>query len=102
MNLTEAVIENPETKILNCLLFFHIEAPKSTTIIGINILSLRFRQPDFALLLDTMTIKPDIILLTETWLTENDPIDNLNISSYQPLESKPRTFSQRSIGGVGA
>ena len=81
---------------------FHDEAPKRSTILGLNVQSLRFHQPDLALLLDTMTSKPDIILLTETWLTENDPIDKLNIKSYQPFESKPRTFSKRRSGGVGA
>ena len=80
---------------------FHDEAPKRSTILGLNIQSLRFHQPDLALLLDTMTSKPDIILLTETWLTENDPIDKLNIKSYQPFESKPRTFTERRAGGVG-
>ena len=81
---------------------FHDEAPKRSTILGLNVQSLRFHQPDLALLLDTMTSKPDIILLTETWLTENDPIDKLNIKRYQPFESKPRTFSKRRSGGVGA
>ena len=46
--------------------------------------------------------KPDINLLTETWLTENDSIDKFNSKSYQPFESKPRTFSKRRSGGVGA
>ena len=80
----------------------HDEAPKRSTILGLNVQSLRFHQPDLALLLDTMTSKPDIILLTETWVTENDPIDKLNIKSYQPFESKHRTFSKRRSGGVGA
>ena len=81
---------------------FYDEAPKRSTILGLNVQSLRFHQTDLALLLDTMTSKPDIILLTETWLTENDPIDKLNIKSYQPFESKPRTFSKRRSGVVGA
>ena len=80
----------------------HDEAPKRSTILGLNIHSLRFHQPGLALLLNTMTSKPDIIILTETWLTENDPIDKLNIKGYQPFESKPRTYSKRSSGGVGA
>ena len=81
---------------------FHDEAPKRSTILGLNIQFLRFHQPDLALLLDTMTSKPHIILLTETWLTENDPKDKLNIKSYQPFESKSRTFSKRRSCGVGA
>ena len=80
----------------------HVEAPKRKTILGLNIQSLRFHQPDLVLLLDTMTSKPDNLLLTETGLTENDPIDKLNIKSYQPSESKPRTYSKRMSGGVGA
>ena len=39
-----------------------------------------------------MTSKPHIILLTETWLTENDPIDKLNIKSYQPLNQNLELF----------
>ena len=81
---------------------FHDEAPKRSTILGLNLQSLRFLQPDLALLLDTMTSKSVIILLTTTWVTENDPIDKLNIKSYQPFESKPGTFSKRRSGGVGA
>ena len=96
----EAVIENPETKILKRQLFFHNETPKRSTILGPNIQSLRFHQPDLDLFFGTITSKPDIILLTETWLTENDPIDKLNIESYQPLEAKPRTFSKRRSGGL--
>ena len=98
----EAVIENPETNSEMSVFSFHDEAPKRSTILGLNVQSLRFHQPDLALLLDTMTSKLDIILLTETWLTENDPIDKLNIKSYQPFESRPRTFSKRRSGGVGA
>ena len=81
---------------------FHNEAPIRSTILGINIQSLRFLQHDLSLLRDTMTSKPDSILLTETWLTEIGPTDKLNIKSYQSLESKPRTFSKRRSGGARA
>ena len=94
----EAVIEIPETSAFSS----HDEAPKRSTILVLIIQSLRFYQPDLALLLDTMSGKPDNILLMETWLTENEPIDKLNIKSYQPFESKPRTYSKRRSGGVGA
>ena len=30
------------------------------------------------------------ILLTETWLTENDPLKQFDLEVYQPIESKPR------------
>ena len=31
----------------------------------------------------------ELILYTETWLTENDPLEKYGIDGYQPLESKP-------------
>ena len=51
---------------MSALSFFY-EAPKRSTILGLNIQFLRFHQPNLALLLDTMTSIHDIILLTETW-----------------------------------
>ena len=37
---------------------------------------------------------PYLILLTETWFTENDDLSTFNITGYQPIESKPRTNEQ--------
>ena len=80
----EAVIEIPETSAFSS----HDEAPKRSTILVLIIQSLRFHQPDLALLLDTMSGKPDIILLMETWLSENEPIDKLNIKKAINLSNQ--------------
>ena len=42
---------------------------------------------------------PELILLSETWLTENDPLKEYHIDGYHPLESKPRNDGQKR-GGV--
>ena len=42
---------------------------------------------------------PELILLTETWLTENDPLKEYHIDGYHPLESKQRNNGQKR-GGV--
>ena len=42
---------------------------------------------------------PELILLSETWLTENDPLKEYYIDGYHPLESKPRNDGQKR-GGV--
>ena len=44
--------------------------------------------------------KPAMITLTETWLTENDDLENdYNLEKYQPIEAEPRTSGQER-GGV--
>ena len=40
-----------------------------------------------------------LILLTETWLTENDPLEEYHNDGYHPLEYKPRNNGQKR-GGV--
>ena len=49
--------------------------------------------------LENFSKKPRIIALTESWLKENDTINELTIPKCLPLESKPRTSGQER-GGV--
>ena len=66
----------------------------------INIQSLRCHHDELKLELDNYDKKPTIIALTETWLTENDALENdYNFETYQPIEHKPRTSGQER-GGV--
>ena len=76
------------------------EAQHYSSVLGLNIQSLRFHHPELVLLLETLSNKPEAIILTETWLTENDPLTKLNIDGYQPIESKPRKCMKRRSGGV--
>ena len=43
---------------------------------------------------------PHLILLIETWLSENDDLSAFNIAGYQPIESKARTNGQLRGGMV--
>ena len=65
-----------------------------------NIQSLRCHRDELKLELGNNDKKPTIIALTETWLTENDVLENdYNFENYQPIELKPRTSCQER-GGV--
>ena len=62
--------------------------------------SLRCHRDDLRIELENYENKPAVIALTETWLTENDDLENdYNMEKYQPIESKPRTSGQER-GGV--
>ena len=66
----------------------------------INIQSLRCHHDELKLELDNYDKKPTIIAFTETWLTENDALENdYNFETYQANEHKPRTSGQER-GGV--
>ena len=39
--------------------------------------------------------KPEAIILTETWLTERDPLAKLDFKGYQPRESNPASCMKR-------
>ena len=74
--------------------------PKNNFCLGLNIRSLRKHFDELLVELSEYKHLPHLILLTETWLTENDDLSNFNIAGYQPFESKPRTNGQLR-GGVG-
>ena len=69
-------------------------------VLGLNIRSLGFHHDQLKILLETFERKPEIVIITETWLTENDPLDRFELDENQPVESKPRECFERRSGGV--
>lgn len=82
-------------------------------LLGLNIQSLRCHHDDFIIELEKHDIKPKVIALTETWLTNTDtePFKqckrrksdlkkDYNIANYHPLLSIPRDTG-RKRGGLG-
>ena len=45
------------------------------TLLGLNIRPLGFHHDEITILLSTFEHKPDVLILTETWIAENDPLD---------------------------
>ena len=78
---------------------FSHASPAETTFLGLNIRSIRYHHDDLLVKLQDYEETPELILLTETWLTENDPLKEYHIDGYNPLESKPRKNGQKR-GGV--
>ena len=74
-------------------------SPAETTFLGLNIRSLIYHHDDVLVKLQDYEETPELILLTDTWLTENDPLKEYHIDGYHPLESKPRNNGQKR-GGV--
>ena len=65
-----------------------------------NIPSLRCHGDELKFELNNYDKKPTIIALTETWLTENDALENdYNFETHQLIEHNPRTSGQER-GGV--
>ena len=73
---------------------------ESKTILGMNIRSLSKHLNELEILLQTLEHKPEIIAITESWMTESDDMEDFNITGYQPLESTPRKNAKRRSGGV--
>ena len=70
------------------------------TLLGLNIRSLGFHHDELNILLNTFEHKPVVLALTETWIAENDPLDEYDILGYQPIESTPRLNCTRRSGGA--
>ena len=73
-------------------------AREKSFFLGLNIRSLRYHHGELILLLKTLHADPALILITETWLSENDSIED--IENYHPFESVPRQTNEKA-GGVG-
>ena len=63
-------------------------------LLGLIVQSLRCHYAGLLIELENFLKKPRIIALTETWLTENDFINELTLPGYHHLESKPRNSGQ--------
>ena len=62
-------------------------AREKSFFLGLNIRSLRYHHGELILLLKTLHADPALILIPETWLSENDSIED--IENYHPFESVP-------------
>ena len=60
------------------------------SILGMNIQSLGFHLNELKILLENLEDKPDMIAITETWMTENDDPNEFFLEGYQPIKSFPR------------
>ena len=73
---------------------------ESKTILGMNIRSLGKHLSELEVLLETMEHKPEIIAITESWMTQSDDMEDFNITDYQQLESTPLINAKRRSGGM--
>ena len=55
------------------------------SVLGMNIRSLGLHLNELKIFLGSFANKPDIIAITDTWMTENDDPDNYNLEGYQPI-----------------
>ena len=66
--------------------------------LGLNIRSLRRNFDELQILNDSLKEPPDIIALTETWLSPSDPLNFYCLQRFQKIVSKPRSLCKG--GGV--
>ena len=64
--------------------------PTSLTILTVNVRSLKKHVHDLETLVHSIESPPDIICLTETWLSDNDDIDSLLVPGYNNYVVKDR------------
>ena len=71
------------------------------SILGMNIRSLGLHLNELKVILGSFANKPDMIAITESWMTENDDPENysLDLEGYQLIESFPRKDAKRRSGG---
>ena len=66
--------------------------------LGLNTRSLRKKFDELQILKDSLKKPPDIIALTETWLSPSDPLEFYCLQGFQKIVSKQRTIGKG--GGV--
>ena len=67
-----------------------VETFKTSDIFYMNIRSLRCHHDQLFTTFDDFEVKPVLICLCETWLTENDPIDLYWLDDYSEIETSNR------------
>ena len=72
----------------------------SSCFLGLNVLCLSFHLDKFKVLLASLDQKPDVIALTETWMTVDDDTSDYKLGGYQPIEANPRKEAKRRSGGL--
>ena len=73
---------------------------KTFTVLGLNIRSLDYHVNELRVLLEILDKKPEVLALTETWMTDDHSLVDLDIVGYQPVEFKARQNAKRRSGGV--
>ena len=69
--------------------------PADKTLLFLNIRSLRCNFDNLVGFIETFNENLSIICLSETWLTETDPLAMYNIPGFQPIVSRCRTNKRR-------
>ena len=70
------------------------------TVLGLNIRSLDYHINELRVLLEIIDKNPEVLALTETWMTDDQSLVDLDIVGYQPIEFKARQNAKRRSGGV--
>ena len=74
---------------------------KSTSCFSrLNVRCLSYHLDELKVLLASLDQKPDVIALTETWMTVDDDTSDYKLERYQPIEANPRKEAKRRSGGV--
>ena len=74
---------------------------KTFTVLGLNIrLSLDYHINELRVRLEILDKKPEVLALTETWMTDDHSLVDLDIVGYQPIEFKARPNAKRRSVGV--
>ena len=72
----------------------------SSCFLRLNVRCLNYHLHEFKVLLASFDQKPDVIALTETWMTVDDDTSDYKLEGYQPIEANPRKEAKRRSGGV--
>ena len=70
------------------------------TVLGLNIRCLDYHKNELRVLLEIIDKNPEVLALTETWMTDDQSLVDLDIMGYQPIEFKARQNAKRRSGGV--
>ena len=72
----------------------------SIYVLGLNVRSLDYHMNELRVLLDILDKKPEVLALTEPWMTDDHSLVDLDRVGYQPIEFKARQNAKRRSGGV--
>ena len=70
------------------------------TLLGLKIRPLGLNHDDLRTLTETLTQKPNVTALTETWIAEHEDVGEYSIEDYEAIISNPRKNVERRSAGV--
>ena len=73
---------------------------KTFSVLGFKIRSLDYHINELRVVLEILDKKPEVLALTETWMTDDHSLVELDIVGYQPIEFKARQNAKRRSSGV--